>query len=221
VSAKRTSPPPRRRAPREAKRTRRTAEEAQSAILDAAEARLRERGPAGLRLQEVAADVGVSHPAILHHFGSREALVEAVVKRAVAQLEGELLQAVSAGDVGEAQAAEMLERVFQVLGDRGYGRLMAGVLLSGHAVAEERAIRTIAEAVHARRCQDQPPRRRPPFEDTVFTVLLAALVMFGDAVAGNEMRQSAGLDGADSSKRFRRWLAKLLLTHLDAPKPEA
>jgi len=34
-------------------------------------------------LQEIAADVGVSHSTILHHFGSREALVEAVVTRAL------------------------------------------------------------------------------------------------------------------------------------------
>ena len=57
------------------KRVRRTAEEAKMMILDAAERRLRELGPAGIKLQELAADVGVSHPAILHHFGSRDRLV--------------------------------------------------------------------------------------------------------------------------------------------------
>ena len=39
-------------------RKRRTAEVARSAILDAAERRLIAAGPAGIRLQEVAADVG-------------------------------------------------------------------------------------------------------------------------------------------------------------------
>ena len=57
-------------------RVRRTAEDARAAILDAAERRLGATGPGGIRLQEVAADVGVSHSTVLHHFGSREGLVE-------------------------------------------------------------------------------------------------------------------------------------------------
>ena len=69
--------------PPKPKRIRRTASEAKSMILDAAEKRLREFGPAGIKLQELAADVGVSHPAILHHFGSRDDLVEAVDRKSV------------------------------------------------------------------------------------------------------------------------------------------
>src|SRR5688572_5204467 len=65
------------------KRVRRTAGAAREAILDAAEKRLAEGGPAGLRIQEIARDVGISHPTLLHHFGSRAALVEAVVDRAL------------------------------------------------------------------------------------------------------------------------------------------
>lgn len=207
MAGKRTSKP---------KRVRRTAEEARAAILDATERLLREVGPAGVRLQEVAADVGVSHPAILHHFGSREALVEAVVQRAIGQLEAELLQAVTSDAVDELHTAEMLERVFEVLGDRGYGRIMAWVIMSGDRAIEERSIQTIAQAVHARRCSRHPDRELS-FEDTQFTVLCAAMTMFGDAVAGNEMHTSAGASYDTSAKRFRQWFAKLLLDHLDLP----
>ncbi len=42
-------------------------------------------GPAGLRLQEVAKAAGVSHPTILHHFGSREGLIQALNLRSVEQ----------------------------------------------------------------------------------------------------------------------------------------
>jgi AcrR family transcriptional regulator len=204
--------------PKPKKRTRRTAEEAQSAILDATERRLRDVGPAGVRLQDIARDVGVSHPAILHHFGSREALVEAVVLRAIEQLQTELLEAVTAHDVDEAHTAEMLERVFQVLGDRGYGRIMAWVIMSGHQPLAERAIQTVAHAVHARRCQEHP-EKEPSYEDTLFTVLAAAFTMFGDAVAGRELHQSAGMNYTTSGKRFRQWFAALLLQHLDGPSP--
>src|SRR6478736_553059 len=63
-------------------RVRRDAETARAAILEATEKRLVHVGPSGIRLQEVAADAGVSHPTVLHHFGSREALVQAVIVRA-------------------------------------------------------------------------------------------------------------------------------------------
>src|SRR5690349_14922747 len=72
--------------------TRRSAEEAQRVILDAAESRLAQVGPAGLRLQEVAADAGIAHPTILHHFGSREGLIHAVVQRALGALYTDLMR---------------------------------------------------------------------------------------------------------------------------------
>src|SRR5580700_10941169 len=75
-------------------RKRRTGEEARTAILDAAERLLVVAGPAGIRLQEVARDVGVSHPTVLHHFGSREGLIEAVVVRALDSLHAVLVAAV-------------------------------------------------------------------------------------------------------------------------------
>ena len=78
------------------KRVRRSADDARREILDAAEAMLRDLGPAGIRLHQIADDVGVSHPAILHHFGSREGLIEAGVNRAVERLESDLIEAIAA-----------------------------------------------------------------------------------------------------------------------------
>ena len=71
------------------KRIRRTPEDAQADILDAAEAVMSKGGgPAALRLADVAHQAGVSHPTILHHFGSREGLVHAINKRAFEKLAG-------------------------------------------------------------------------------------------------------------------------------------
>src|SRR5947199_358921 len=87
ASASRSSDYPRgmpraRRPPPPPPRQRRTADEARAEILDAAERILVETGPGAIRLQQVAELVGVSHPTVLHHFGTREALVAAVVERA-------------------------------------------------------------------------------------------------------------------------------------------
>ena len=63
---------------RRGKRQRRTPEEARRLILEAAQALIVTTGPEGLRLQDIAAAAGISHPLILHHFGSREGLVRAM-----------------------------------------------------------------------------------------------------------------------------------------------
>src|ERR1700734_2003894 len=97
------APPPRKR---------RTAEEARAAILDAAERLLVAGGPAGLRLQEIAADVGVSHPTVLHHFGSREGLMEAVVARALDSLHADLLTAMREAPKSVDKVSHLLDRVY-------------------------------------------------------------------------------------------------------------
>jgi AcrR family transcriptional regulator len=93
--------------PREKKpepRRRRDAAAAREAILDAAEKQLVVTGPSGIRLQEVAKEAGVSHPTVLHHFGSREALVKAVCTRSVHAIHVGLVEAI-ASSTGSPNAA--------------------------------------------------------------------------------------------------------------------
>ncbi|WP_371503062.1 TetR/AcrR family transcriptional regulator [Kitasatospora sp. NBC_00374] len=56
------------------------------ALLDAAEALVRERGADGWSLREASARVGVSPSAAYHHFGSRDALVSALSEVVLARL---------------------------------------------------------------------------------------------------------------------------------------
>jgi AcrR family transcriptional regulator len=206
-----------------APRRRRTAEQARREILDAAEAQLAKGGPDSIRLQDVARAVGVSHPTVLHHFGSRDELVRAVVQRAFETLQGELVGAFHMTEIGEKETVAMLERVHQTLAQRGFGRLFAWLLLSGDVPAPDPAlshIRLVAEAAHAHR------RRRwagksPPFEDTLFITMLTALAMLGDALAGETVRMSGGLaEDRAAAQRFRRWLAKLIVAHAEPPSQE-
>ncbi|WP_093168691.1 TetR/AcrR family transcriptional regulator [Sinosporangium album] len=62
-----------------------------SALLDAAEALVRERGADGWSLREASARVGVSPSASYHHFASRDTLVRALSERTLAWL-GERLR---------------------------------------------------------------------------------------------------------------------------------
>ena len=205
---------PRKPAP-EPSRRRRTAEEAQTAILDAAERRLAASGPDAIRLQEVAADVGVSHPTVLHHFGSREALVQAVVRRALDKLHAGLLSAVQAAPESTDQVTALLDAVFDTLAARGHGRTFLWLALSGYAPTEDLRVHSVAEAVHAIRCARRGPgKRKPPFEDTYFTVLLPALALLSMSVGVKESRVAGDGDPL-GPRRFRRWLAKLIHEHLE------
>src|SRR5688500_10622316 len=121
-------------AAKKALRKRRTAEQARDEILDAAERRLRESGPDAIRLQEIAADVGISHPAVLHHCGSREGLVAAVTARAMSKLETDLLGVMLRGsETGEPpDPVDVTERVADAMSEKGHARLIAWLALSGH-----------------------------------------------------------------------------------------
>src|SRR3954447_4392152 len=112
-------------------RRRRTADEARAAILDAAERRLVASGPAGIRLQEVAADVGVSHPTVLHHFGSREALVREVCERRFEAIHADLVAAIASSAGGAEQIDGMLDSVFHALETQGHGRVVFWLALEG------------------------------------------------------------------------------------------
>ncbi len=201
------------------------AEEARLRILDAAERRLSEVGPEGLRLQELAKELGISHPAILHHFGSKEELVQAVVARSVAALHEELIQtfARTMGDARAVPAAEVLQRVAETLADRGQARLMAWLILSGREppeLASQVRLRKVVEGAHAfRRAR---AKREIEFADTAFFVELCAFALLGDAVFGERMRRLEGLaGGANASREFRRRLGSLLEAQLRAPAAPA
>lgn len=58
-------------------------EAVRSAVLDAALELFAQHGFAETSLREISRQSGVSHPLILHHFGSKEALYEAVKRRVV------------------------------------------------------------------------------------------------------------------------------------------
>jgi len=195
-----------------AKRRRLPADQAQAAILDAAERQLAAQGPDGIRLQELADDLGISHPAILHHFGNRAGLVRAVVKRALGRLQDELM-GLLAQRADPQVAATLLGRVFQVLRDGNHARTLAWLYLSrgetsGDPIGHGEQMRRVAELVHGMRNQ----RRRSPaeFRDTLYTVALADLAVFGLAICEPALRR-AGVE----TDPFLSWLTDRLVEHLD------
>jgi AcrR family transcriptional regulator len=197
-------------------------EGARERILEVAGRMLRDVGPDGLRLQEIAAEVGISHPAILHHFGSRAGLVHAVVERAVAGIEGDIVASLSMGEA-ENDPAALIERVFRAFSDQGHARLIAWLSLSGvdGQLGATSRLADIAELVHAMRKArfEQHGLQCPPFEDTSFVVLLSLFALLGDAICGRTIRTATSLGARDpTGARFRGWLAERLVEHLEQPR---
>jgi AcrR family transcriptional regulator len=195
------------------KRTRRSAEEARELILDAAEAQLARGGPESLRLVQLAETIGMSHPSILHHFGSRDGLVRAVVQRTARRIEAQILVALQS----QEDPVSLFTRLFRTLSEEGHARQLVWLYLSGQKdpVGYGARMRDIAGTVHKLR---RGAGVAAPPEDTLFTVLLAGLALFGNAIAGEPLRRSAGLgDDPDANGRFLAWLARLLRAHLEQP----
>ena len=195
--------------------------DARERIMEVAGAMLRDVGPDGLRLQEIAKAVGVSHPAILHHFGSREGLVRAVVERALINIESDVARAISV-DHDEMDAGAILESCFRALSEQGHGRLIAWLALSDRG--EERMLTKlgdIAWLVHGVRKTrlEASGQKAPSFEDSAFVVMLATFALLGDAICGDAVREATPLGKKDrTGERFRRWLAERLVTHLETPR---
>lgn len=203
-------------------RVRRTAEEARRLILDAAEKRLREGGPEAIRLLDIARDVGISHPTILHHFETREGLMEALERRAIDGLEADLVAVLQRAPATQDTALDVITRVAETLGDAGHARLLAWQALrsSSDDDSEGETLRQLAELVHARRIEYRREHHMnpPSQEDSQFIVRLTAAAMLGDGVFGSYFDSVLGRgDDPDVRRRFRAWFARLLLESIERP----
>ena len=192
------------------KRRRRTPEEARRLILEAAQTRLATTGPEGLRLQDIAAAAGISHPLILHHFGSREGLVRALTREAAAELRDKLVAAMAST---EYSVEQLLDRVFDTFRDGLAQRLawLATVDPDGGTEGTQLIIRDIADSLHDRRIAVAPPGTAIARADTEALIHLVATSAFGDAFYGAQLHRSAGLPATNETDRsFRQWLAALI-----------
>lgn len=199
------------------KRIRRTAEEAKRVILDAAEKLMSNSGPGGLRLQDVAAEVGLTHPVILHHFGSREGLIRALNERILDDLRQRLLAIFASYDKTAADVLDkLLDSVFAVFRG-GLGQRLAWLGADAVPVDDPPAaiFQRFVEGIHHHRFAVLPGDEQAGREDSKMIVYLVATAALGDAVFGTELLGTApGRETERARQNFRAWLSRLLRTHL-------
>ena len=194
------------------KRIRRTPDEAQAQILDAADKIMAKgRGPASLRLQDVAKLAGISHPTILHHFGSREGLVRALNNRALQRLSGTAVPGPAEAD----SSTDSVKIAFEAYRDGLAQRMMWLMQSSDPAPARTALFDEVVERFHELRKQIAQPGFEPDIADSRAVVHLTTIAAFGDALIGARLRQ-AGPGEAVARRDFEIWLSGLLDTFLRA-----
>jgi AcrR family transcriptional regulator len=119
------------------KRIRRSPEQARQNILHAAVRALSQHGPAGSSLKEVAAEAGTSHGLVTHYFGTYEALVQAAVAEAMAQVRIKLVTRLMA--LQNPTPEVMLQLYLDIALEPWYGRLVSWALFNDREGSSEYA----------------------------------------------------------------------------------
>jgi AcrR family transcriptional regulator len=190
------------------KRVRRRPEEARRQILDAAEASMTAAGPAGLRLTDVAERAGVSHPTILHHFGSREGLVRALNQRNLEDLKTAVIRQMTTDD----QEGNAIATTFAAYRGGIAQRMLWLIQSAADAPAGKlHVFDDIVNTVQAVREKFARPGTVIDIADTRAAVHLTTIAAFGDAILGPRIRQGGSEELSVGA--FEKWFGRLLDLH--------
>jgi AcrR family transcriptional regulator len=206
---------------RTAKRIRRTPEAAKLAILEAAERRLIEEGPDGVRVQHIAADLGITGAALHYHFGSRETLIDAVRRFSAKRLLTDIEAILEAWEVDRLDLRRLSALFRKTYADRGAARLIFWLALSGRKPRGSGLLKGLIEAVHQTRERRAVASGRapPPISDTRFVIALLSSIHAVMPVAGDALLLSAAAEaGEQGVERFLNWIVDLLDVHLNATR---
>lgn len=187
---------------------RRRAQDARSAILDVAERHLASGGPAAVRVQKVAEELGLTDAAVHYHFGSRSKLMAALLRNAGRKLRAKFEEApVAAAQTGVL--AVMMDQLDEIYRRKGYARLAMWLALDGWRAEGTGLHRPMANRLQEARGAGADA------EETVLAVAALNVFMMGDALAGEEMLAAAGLaTDEESRRRLRGFFLDLLSARL-------
>jgi AcrR family transcriptional regulator len=200
-----------------AKRIRRTPEASRLAILKAAERRLIADGLDGVRVQRIAADLGMTDAAVHYHFGSRDALIQALLRFSGKRLVTELDAILDAWDVDRLDLQRLGALFRESYAERGVARLVLWWALSGGKPRGSGMLRRLVEAVHeARERRAKVRGQKPPtLADTQFVITLLSGAHLLMPIAGEALLLSADA-AADAAgvEKYLDWVAALISAHL-------
>lgn len=201
------------------RRIRRTPEEARTLALASARRLLLAEGPNAITLQSVAADLGMSHTNLIHHFGSAGGLQSELMRQMVSELTTTIESAVMRLRAGKGEVKDFVNIVFDAFDQGGAARLAAWMVLSGesmHLAPIEQLVRDHIDSVERTADANKAPTIHESITSATLFVVVAAL---GDGIIGNQLRKMVGRE----REAVRLMIGSLLPLVLDPPrdKPKA
>lgn len=198
-------------------RRRRTPEQAQQEILDAAERLIAASGPDAVGLQQVAREAGVSHALVTHYFRTYEALVGAVLERRTRAAREEAL-ALLAKPGWDPTQAPLIDVLFRLLADPLHVRLLAWAALSGRSglpelLAGAGGLRQIVDGVVAYLRRAGAKRSEAELrQEMEFGLTTALCASFGYGICGADLQRALGHEpSSEAAQDFHARLRVLLL----------
>lgn len=188
-------------------RVRRPPEEARRLILDAAEKLLAEGGVAAVQVRAIAARVGMTDAGINHHFGTRDLLLEALLRHGGRTIRAGVEEVLASWLDRGADLGELIEAL-AVFYERGYGELAVALHAAGWRDEGSGMLDPVVDTLHALR----PDAADIPVADTRLAVAALHQALATEPLYGPEFRRSAGLTGTaatDSAAQRRWWTAHL------------
>jgi TetR/AcrR family transcriptional regulator, repressor for neighboring sulfatase len=179
-----------------AKRVRRTVEASKQAILEAAERHLIDKGPNGVKVQTIGRELGLTDAAIHYHFGNREGLMEALLRFSGRRFVDNFASLAAAVDPASFDLDEAARLLTDLYSQRGTARLATWLALSGWTPKGSGMLLPMAERLHEARSSLARSRgmAAPAVDESQRLIALISTVAFAQALAGDAMLRSVGLD---------------------------
>jgi AcrR family transcriptional regulator len=176
-------------------------------ILDAAERLLAEGGVAAVQVRAIATLVGMTDAGINHHFGTRDGLLEALLRHGGRKIRAGVAEVLDAWLGRGADLGELVEALAAFY-RRGYGELAVALHAAGWRDRGSGMLAPVVDALHALRADAADV----PIEDTRLAVAALHQALATESGYGPAFRRSAGLTGrasTSSGPQLRWWTTHL------------
>ena len=141
-------------------------------MLEAAETLLRQNGPDAVNVRAVATSVGLTDAAVNHHFGTRQDLLEALLRHGGRRLKAELNAALLQWQRTDHSVQRLVEIIVDLYSDGGYAELALRLHLSGWRDRGAGLLSPVVDALHDMRLTAfaAAGKSRPSIFETQFIV---------------------------------------------------
>ena len=188
-------------------------DDARELILSTAQKRFEINGLDGLKLTDIGKDAGITHSNILHHFGNRDGLLEALIRRMTTRLATDILDNIKESADSLDRTAN-LQTLFETLSKKGHARLIIWMLSMDNASERAHPLIESLRPLFDRFCDVLIGRYGGDAikdrETVRYFLLLITTAAVGDGVAGGFLKKSLRFDGDDKEADeagYLSWLA--------------